>query len=71
MQLLDASHPFFRPLWRRVAVVVVCLGWGLFEFASGAPLWGTLFVGAGLYSAWALLIAFKPEPDVEERDRPE
>ncbi|TIU39371.1 MAG: DUF3329 domain-containing protein, partial [Mesorhizobium sp.] len=23
----DYEHPFFRPLWRRIAVVVVCLIW--------------------------------------------
>ncbi|MCR4268785.1 DUF3329 domain-containing protein [Nitratireductor sp. ZSWI3] len=61
MQLLDPGHPFFRPLWRRVAVVAACLGWGLFEFVSGGPFWGVLFTGAGVYAAWVLLIAFAPE----------
>ncbi|TIM59821.1 MAG: DUF3329 domain-containing protein, partial [Mesorhizobium sp.] len=23
----DSEHPFFRPLWRRVAIVAVCLVW--------------------------------------------
>ncbi|TIX41291.1 MAG: DUF3329 domain-containing protein, partial [Mesorhizobium sp.] len=23
----NSEHPFFRPLWRRVAVVAVCLVW--------------------------------------------
>ena len=23
----DVDHPFFRPLWRRIALVAVCLGW--------------------------------------------
>ncbi|RVD46526.1 DUF3329 domain-containing protein, partial [Mesorhizobium sp. M8A.F.Ca.ET.023.02.2.1] len=23
----DYEHPFFRPLWRRVAVVAVCVIW--------------------------------------------
>ena len=61
MKLIDAGHPFFRPFWVRLAVVVVCLGWGLFEFRTGEALWGTLFTGAGVYAAWALLIAFAPD----------
>lgn len=63
MKLIDPSHPFYRPLWVRLAIVVVCLGWGLFEFSTGAALWGTLFTGAGVYAAWALLIAFEPGDD--------
>ncbi|RVD37518.1 DUF3329 domain-containing protein, partial [Mesorhizobium sp. M4A.F.Ca.ET.020.02.1.1] len=30
----DYEHPFFRPLWRRIAVVAVCLAWSVIEFAS-------------------------------------
>ncbi|RMD89246.1 MAG: DUF3329 domain-containing protein [Alphaproteobacteria bacterium] len=58
MGFFDLDVPFFLPLWRRVVVVVLCLGWGAWEFVSGAPFWGVLFGAAGLYCAWALLIAF-------------
>ncbi|MCT7373805.1 DUF3329 domain-containing protein [Chelativorans salis] len=61
MQLFDADHPFFRPLWRRVAIVAVCLGWAAFEFASASPFWGALFGGVGVYCAWALLINYRPD----------
>ncbi len=60
MKFLDNRHPFFRPLWRRVIVVAVGLGWGLFEFVSGAPFWGILFTAAGVYAAWSLLYTFTP-----------
>lgn len=67
--MFDLRHePFFRPLWRRIAVVALCLGWGAFEFIGGAPFWGTLFAGAGLYAAWELLIAFDPETDGQGKD---
>lgn len=66
MKFLDSGHPFFRPLWRRVAVVLVCLGWGLFEFVSGSPFWGMLFTGAGAYAAWELLIAYAPDETEKE-----
>ncbi|PRX35052.1 hypothetical protein SAMN05216257_102473 [Meinhardsimonia xiamenensis] len=57
-EFLDLDVPFFLPLWRRVAVVVICLGWAGWEFSSGAPGWGLLFAAAGLYCGWALLVAF-------------
>ena len=58
MKLLDASHPFFRSLWRRVAIVAVSLGWAVFEYSLGETLWALLFAAIGAYCAWALLVAF-------------
>ena len=66
MTLLDAQHPFFRPLWRRVVVVVLCLGWGLFELFNGSSLWAMLFIGAGVYSGWQFFVASPPEPEVDK-----
>ncbi|OED34115.1 hypothetical protein AB833_32490 [Chromatiales bacterium (ex Bugula neritina AB1)] len=54
MQLFDLQQDFFRPLWIRVAVVAVCLGWGVFEFVTGATLWGIIFTGMGLFALWQL-----------------
>lgn len=65
-RFLDLNHPFFRPLWIRVAVVAACLGWALFEFLGprGSPFWGILFGAIGLYSAYAFFLNFNPrEPD--------
>ncbi|MGB3312992.1 MAG: hypothetical protein WBB85_01155 [Albidovulum sp.] len=61
MTLIDPAHPFFRPLWRRVAVVTACFGWALFEIITGSPGWAMLFGVAGLYAAYVLLIAAQPE----------
>ena len=45
----DLRHPFFRPAWRRIAIVAVAGLWGLFELSTGAVFWGVLFLGiAGL-----------------------
>ncbi len=52
MKLLDPSHPFFRPLWVRVAVVGVALVWGVVELVFGSPGWAILFAVAGLYALW-------------------
>lgn len=60
MRLFDFNDPFFRPLWLRVAIVAVAGGWGIFEFATGAPFWGVLFCGAAVAAFHGLFIAFDP-----------
>ena len=55
----DYEHPFFRPLWRRVAVVVVCVAWSIFEFVTGAPFWGTIAGGFAIYAIWQFFFLFK------------
>lgn len=54
-KFLDPSHPFFRPLWVRVAVVGLSLGWGVIELVFGSPGWAMLFAGAGLYALWVFV----------------
>ena len=63
----DNQHPFFRPLWRRLAVIAVCVIWSAVEFAVGTPFWGTLLAGMAIYAVWTFLISYKPE---EETSRP-
>ncbi|MBS3647418.1 DUF3329 domain-containing protein [Pseudaminobacter sp. 19-2017] len=63
----DADHPFFRPLWRRVAIVVVCAAWSILEFWAGAQLWGMLAGGMAVYGVWTFLLNYKPPADP---DRP-
>ena len=54
-------HPFFLPLWRRAAVVILTLGWAGFEIIGGSELWAMLFGGIGLSAASEFFIAFDPE----------
>ena len=61
MKLLDTDHPFFRPLWIRVAVVAVAAGWGGFELWTGSPWWGALFLAFAALSAWGFFVDFDPE----------
>lgn len=61
MALIDPAHPFFRPRWRRVAVVAAFVGWALVEVVTGSPGWAMLFGAAGLYAAYVLLFNDKPE----------
>ncbi|MCY4452678.1 MAG: hypothetical protein OXC01_12075 [Immundisolibacterales bacterium] len=66
MSLFDVQTPFFRPLWRRVAVTVVCLAWAAMEVSTGAVFWAILFGAAGLYLAWQFFVVFDPAPDGDE-----
>lgn len=58
--MFDLDDAFFRPLWIRLLLVALALGWGLFEFASGAPFFGVIFAALGLYAAWRLFVTFNP-----------
>ena len=56
----DAEHPFFRPLWRRITIVVVCALWAALEFWAEEPFWGMIALGFAGYGAWQFLIDYKP-----------
>lgn len=58
--MFDFSHPAFRPLWLRIVVVAVALGWAAFEALTGAPVWAMVFGALGAAAAWGLLIAYEP-----------
>lgn len=62
MLFIDPNHPLYRPLWVRLLIVGVCLGWAVVEFTTGGPFWGVLVGGIGCYAAWALLLNFHPRP---------
>lgn len=58
--MFDLDDAFYRPLWVRLLLVALALGWGLFEFVSGAPFFGVIFVAIGLYAAWRFFVTFNP-----------
>ena len=61
MKLIDTAHPFYRPLWRRIAVFGVCLAWFLAEVLLGGDSFFMPIAGAlAVYTAWVLLIRFEP-----------
>ena len=62
----DNQHPFFRPLWRRIAVILVCVGWAILEFATNAPFWGMIALGFTAYAIWAFLLTYNPPADNKE-----
>jgi hypothetical protein len=69
LNLFDFNHPFFRPLWLRIAVVAFAAGWGVFEFVGGAPFWGVVFCGVAALAFHGLFITFNPrEPAPKEKE---
>lgn len=57
------DHPFYRPLWRRVAIVVVTGAWAAFELLWAKDgFWTVLFGAVFVYSVWAFLINWKDTP---------
>ena len=61
IKLLGLNHPFFKPLIRRVATLVVVALYGLFELTFGHPGWA--FFAAALFAicTYAFFIAFDPD----------
>ena len=55
MKFLDADHPFFQPVWRRWATVLVPLAWACVELAFNSPGWAVLFGAVGAYAFWILI----------------
>jgi hypothetical protein len=69
MKLFDIRHPFFRPVWRRVATVALALGWAVVEIAGGNVFWAILFGSIGLYAAWEFFVIYDPANYEERKER--
>ncbi|MBB5751400.1 DUF3329 domain-containing protein [Prosthecomicrobium pneumaticum] len=60
----DQEHPFFRPLWRRIALVVLLAVWAAYEvLVSRETLWILITLAALGYAVWTFLITFPKQPD--------
>ena len=55
-KFLDADHPFFAAPWRRWATCLAPIAWGVFEMWMQDPFWGILFIAAGGYAGYVLII---------------
>ena len=65
--MFDFSHPVFRPLWVRVLVVAVALGWALTEAVGGNPGWALIFGAIGAVAVWGLLLTYDPDRPRKEK----
>lgn len=60
--LIDTSHEFYRPLWRRWLIVAMGLSWLGIELIARDPFWMVLSGATALYVVYTLIIAYRP-PD--------
>lgn len=59
MGAAEHSHPFYKPLWRRLVIITVTALWFGYELAySGQPLWIVLAGGMLAYALWVFLISW-------------
>lgn len=57
---LDVQSPALQPVWVRVTIVALCLGWALFELLGGAVFWAILFGSAGAYLFYQFFVVWNP-----------
>ncbi len=55
------DDPFYRPLWLRLVIVALCLGWGGVELVTGSLGFAILFIAVGLYAAYRFCVTFDPD----------
>lgn len=48
--MIDPDHPFYRPLWVRLSLCAICLGWAGFELYAGSLAFAFIFGAMGLYA---------------------
>ena len=62
--MIDVNHPFYRPLWRRIAIVAVTLAWLAFELlVSQDGFWTVIAGGMAGAALWFFLISWKDPPE--------
>jgi hypothetical protein len=64
----EADHPFFRPLWRRVAITLVCAVWAALEWYGGQSMWAWIATGMTAYAVWMFLLSKR---GAETNEKPE
>jgi hypothetical protein len=52
----DSGHPFFRPLWRRVAVTTFVAAWFALEAYQRDGLWIVVSAGMLGYAIWTFFL---------------
>ncbi len=54
---------FFKPLWRRVLVLVLCIIWAVIEWVTQQPFWGMVATAMALYCYWNFFHIWEDKDD--------
>lgn len=61
--MIDQKHPFFQPLWRRIAIVALVVGWLGFEVIyTRDSLWISVATVMLIYGIWSFFISWPKSP---------
>lgn len=71
MKFIDPDHPFYKPLWVRLLIVIFCSAWTAVEFYNGENTWGMIFLAVAAYTACVLIIFYKPKTETVEEVKPD
>jgi hypothetical protein len=67
MKISERDHPFYRPLWRRIAIVAVVAAWAAWEvFYTGEGLWTVISLFFLGYAVWMFFITYKPSDNEQK-----
>ena len=57
----ESDHPFYRPLWVRIALTAVVIGWSVLEWTHGEAFWGVLTAAASAWAIWTFFLGYDPD----------
>ena len=71
MATREQSHPFYRPLWRRVVIVAVIAVWlGIEIYRDEGGLWLLIAAGAVAYAVFTFFITWPKTLDSGDKADP-
>lgn len=59
----EQSSPFYRPLWRRVAITAVVALWLAFEIYNESGFWIAIAAAMLCYALWTFFLSWPKTPD--------
>ncbi|MGE0004415.1 MAG: hypothetical protein AB7S92_02380 [Parvibaculaceae bacterium] len=59
----EQSSPFYRPLWRRVAITAAVALWLAFEIHHQSGLWIAIAAAMLCYALWTFFLSWPKTPD--------
>lgn len=62
LSVLNIRHPFFNPLWRRVAMTASCVLWAGVEAYNGSWAWAALMMGIAAMAVYQFFLAWEDQP---------
>ncbi|SLN62431.1 hypothetical protein AQS8620_02826 [Aquimixticola soesokkakensis] len=64
--MFNFDLPFYRPLWLRLGIVILSLGWAIVELTTGSPGFAILFGAVGFFAAYRFFVTFDPDKEARK-----